>query len=59
MWVQRWGLQWLHRVLDDPKRLWKRYATTNPRFVLAVLRQRFGGRTPVADPAEPPFVGWA
>jgi exopolysaccharide biosynthesis WecB/TagA/CpsF family protein len=59
MWVQRWGLQWLHRLLDDPKRLWKRYATTNPRFVLAVLRQRFGGRTPVSDPAEPPFVGWA
>ncbi len=59
MWVQRWGLQWLHRLLDDPKRLWWRYLSTNPRFVLAVLRQRVSGRTPVADPTEPPFVGWA
>ena len=59
MWIQRSGLQWLHRLLGDPKRLWKRYATTNPRFVAGVARQRLGGRVKAADPADPPFIGWA
>jgi exopolysaccharide biosynthesis WecB/TagA/CpsF family protein len=25
LWVQRLGLEWLHRLLSDPKRLWRRY----------------------------------
>jgi N-acetylglucosaminyldiphosphoundecaprenol N-acetyl-beta-D-mannosaminyltransferase len=38
-WVQRWGLQWVWRLLEDPRRLWRRYLTTNPSFVVAVLLQ--------------------
>jgi N-acetylglucosaminyldiphosphoundecaprenol N-acetyl-beta-D-mannosaminyltransferase len=38
-WVQRAGLEWLDRIRREPRRLWKRYATTNPRFVALVLRQ--------------------
>jgi N-acetylglucosaminyldiphosphoundecaprenol N-acetyl-beta-D-mannosaminyltransferase len=38
-WMQAAGLEWLFRLLMDPKRLWKRYAKHNPRFVVLFLRQ--------------------
>ncbi|HEU0015734.1 MAG TPA: WecB/TagA/CpsF family glycosyltransferase [Longimicrobium sp.] len=38
-WMQAAGLEWFYRVMKEPRRLWKRYATTNPRFVAMVLRQ--------------------
>jgi N-acetylglucosaminyldiphosphoundecaprenol N-acetyl-beta-D-mannosaminyltransferase len=43
------GLEWLFRLMKDPKRLWKRYARHNPRFVALFLLQllgllRFGGK---------------
>jgi len=37
--MQRLGLEWLHRLLQEPRRLWKRYATTLPVFVWRVSRQ--------------------
>jgi len=33
-WMQVTGLEWLFRLLMDPRRLWKRYARHNPRFVV-------------------------
>jgi N-acetylglucosaminyldiphosphoundecaprenol N-acetyl-beta-D-mannosaminyltransferase len=43
-WVQRAGLEWLHRLLSEPRRLASRYARTNSEFLLlagrALLRQR-------------------
>jgi N-acetylglucosaminyldiphosphoundecaprenol N-acetyl-beta-D-mannosaminyltransferase len=41
-WMRRIGLQWLHRLFSDPRKLWKRYIIGNPKFVLHVLRARFG-----------------
>ncbi len=41
-WVKRAGMQWLHRLLQDPSRLWKRYLLNNPRFMFCVLLQIFG-----------------
>ena len=38
-WMQRSGLEWLFRLLMEPRRLWKRYFKHNPRFVLLFLRQ--------------------
>jgi N-acetylglucosaminyldiphosphoundecaprenol N-acetyl-beta-D-mannosaminyltransferase len=32
-WVKNSGLQWLHRLMQDPKRLGKRYLLNNPTFV--------------------------
>jgi len=32
-WMKVTGLQWLHRLGQDPGRLWKRYLYNNPRFV--------------------------
>ncbi len=39
-WMQRSGLEWLFRLAVEPKRLWRRYLSNNPRFVAMVLRRR-------------------
>lgn len=38
--IQRMGLQWLHRLIQDPRRLWKRYLVTNTLFVVLLAGQR-------------------
>jgi N-acetylglucosaminyldiphosphoundecaprenol N-acetyl-beta-D-mannosaminyltransferase len=38
-WVKRSGLQWLFRLLQEPRRLARRYLVCNTRFVLALARQ--------------------
>jgi len=38
--LQKLGLEWLFRIYQEPKRLWKRYAKTNPIFIYIVLRER-------------------
>jgi N-acetylglucosaminyldiphosphoundecaprenol N-acetyl-beta-D-mannosaminyltransferase len=38
-WARGRGLEWLYRLAQDPRRLWRRYLVTNTWFVLAVLRQ--------------------
>ncbi len=38
-WMQQNGLEWLFRFFMEPKRLWKRYAKHNPRFVVLFLKQ--------------------
>jgi len=32
-WIKRAGLQWLHRLSQEPFRLWRRYLLNNPRFL--------------------------
>jgi N-acetylglucosaminyldiphosphoundecaprenol N-acetyl-beta-D-mannosaminyltransferase len=36
------GLEWLGRLLIEPRRLFQRYVIGNPLFMLRVLGQRFG-----------------
>jgi N-acetylglucosaminyldiphosphoundecaprenol N-acetyl-beta-D-mannosaminyltransferase len=43
-WVKRAGLQWLHRLLQDPRRLWKRYLLNNPAFLWHISWQLLGLR---------------
>lgn len=38
-WMQRSGLEWLFRLLTEPRRLWKRYLVNNPMFVARLLEQ--------------------
>lgn len=33
-WMQKMSLEWLYRLLQDPKRLFKRYATTNMKYII-------------------------
>jgi N-acetylglucosaminyldiphosphoundecaprenol N-acetyl-beta-D-mannosaminyltransferase len=43
-WMQTRGLEWLFRMMTEPRRLWRRYAVNNPRFVWRVLLQATGLR---------------
>jgi len=39
LWMQRLGLEWLHRLASEPGRLWRRYLVTNALFVVGAFRQ--------------------
>jgi N-acetylglucosaminyldiphosphoundecaprenol N-acetyl-beta-D-mannosaminyltransferase len=39
LWMQRNGLEWLHRLASEPGRLWKRYLSTNSVFILRAAWQ--------------------
>ena len=39
-WLQRHGLEWLFRLVCEPRRLWRRYLLGNPRFVYHFARER-------------------
>jgi len=39
LWMQNLGMEWFFRILQEPKRMWKRYAKTNPIFIWMVLRE--------------------
>jgi N-acetylglucosaminyldiphosphoundecaprenol N-acetyl-beta-D-mannosaminyltransferase len=38
-WMQKLGLEWTFRLVQEPRRLWRRYARYNPRFVVGFVRQ--------------------
>jgi N-acetylglucosaminyldiphosphoundecaprenol N-acetyl-beta-D-mannosaminyltransferase len=38
-WMQDYSLEWLYRLVQDPKRLWKRYLITNTLFVILLAIQ--------------------
>lgn len=38
-WMQHNSLEWLYRLVQDPKRLWKRYLVTNTLFIILFLKQ--------------------
>jgi N-acetylglucosaminyldiphosphoundecaprenol N-acetyl-beta-D-mannosaminyltransferase len=39
LWMQKSGLEWCYRIYQEPRRMWKRYAKTNPVFVWMVLKE--------------------
>lgn len=42
MWMQKANLEWLFRVMQEPKRLFKRYFVGNWKFIFAVLKEKWG-----------------
>lgn len=48
-WMRRIGLEWLHRLLSEPRRLWRRYLVTNTAFMLGAARQLLGTRRSPSD----------
>ena len=38
-WMMTIGMEWLFRLITEPRRLWKRYLKHNPRFVVLFLLQ--------------------
>jgi len=43
-WMQRSGLEWLFRLVTEPRRLGRRYLKHNPRFAMLALAQLIGNR---------------
>lgn len=43
LWMQKYGLEWLYRVLQEPGRMWRRYAETNSKFAWLLLRAKLKG----------------
>ncbi len=42
LWMQKNGLEWLHRLASEPRRLWKRYLVTNSLFIFYLLKNSIG-----------------
>jgi N-acetylglucosaminyldiphosphoundecaprenol N-acetyl-beta-D-mannosaminyltransferase len=56
-WLQRLGLEWLYRMLAEPRRLAKRYLKNNPAFAVRAIRRPPHLRAadaPAAAPSAPP-----
>ncbi len=43
-WMQDAGLEWFFRLIQEPKRLWQRYAILNPLYLWNVFQQYLGLR---------------
>jgi N-acetylglucosaminyldiphosphoundecaprenol N-acetyl-beta-D-mannosaminyltransferase len=39
-WMQQSGLEWLYRVYQEPRRMWKRYLVTNSKFIGLLINTR-------------------
>jgi N-acetylglucosaminyldiphosphoundecaprenol N-acetyl-beta-D-mannosaminyltransferase len=52
-WVRNLGLEWLYRLLQEPRRLWRRYYQTIPPFIYLALKQLFTVR-PCRVVKDPP-----
>jgi N-acetylglucosaminyldiphosphoundecaprenol N-acetyl-beta-D-mannosaminyltransferase len=40
VWMRRIGFEWLYRVIQEPKRMWKRYLVGNSAFIYIVLNEK-------------------
>jgi N-acetylglucosaminyldiphosphoundecaprenol N-acetyl-beta-D-mannosaminyltransferase len=49
-WMQHAGLEWLFRLLTEPRRLWRRYLINNPLFVALIILQALGLRRYSLEP---------
>ena len=41
VWMQRAGLEWFYRFIQEPGRMWKRYLIGNTKFLLIILKAKF------------------
>ncbi len=39
-WMQNWGMEWLFRVIQEPRRMSRRYLVTNGKFALMLIKER-------------------
>lgn len=53
-WMQRGGLEWLYRLVREPRRLWRRYLLLNPLYLLMAAAQRLGIHRPDRGSQTPP-----
>jgi N-acetylglucosaminyldiphosphoundecaprenol N-acetyl-beta-D-mannosaminyltransferase len=43
-WMQRVGLEWSYRLLNEPRRMWKRYLISNFRFLMMLAKATIRGK---------------
>jgi len=41
VWMQKLGLEWFYRMMQEPGRMWKRYLFGNSAFIYLVLKEKF------------------
>ncbi len=56
-WIKRSGLQWAHRLCQEPRRLWKRYLINNSAFLANIAMQLTGLRRYELHPPSPEKPG--
>jgi N-acetylglucosaminyldiphosphoundecaprenol N-acetyl-beta-D-mannosaminyltransferase len=39
LWMQKYGLEWLFRLCQEPERMWRRYLVTNIAFILLLTKE--------------------
>ena len=42
LWWQKHSMEWLYRLLFEPKRMWRRYVIGNPLFLWNILKEKIG-----------------
>lgn len=47
--VRRMGMEWLYRLMLEPRRLFRRYVLGNPQFLMRVMWRRLSGRRALTD----------
>jgi len=41
-WMQDMGLEWLYRIIQEPRRMWKRYLVTNSKYAWMLFKAKLG-----------------
>lgn len=44
IWMQRHGLEWLYRFIQEPRRMWRRYIIGNLKFIKLLYKEKFNQR---------------
>jgi N-acetylglucosaminyldiphosphoundecaprenol N-acetyl-beta-D-mannosaminyltransferase len=44
LWMQKYGLEWFYRVVQEPRRMWKRYLVTNSKFACLLIKEKLKRR---------------
>lgn len=42
-WMINMGLEWFHRLIKNPVRMWRRYLIGNSKFIWLVIKEKFNG----------------
>ncbi len=58
LFMQKLNLEWLHRLCQEPKRLWKRYLIGNLLFIGYVIKYKLSGNPPKIDKTKLPRYLW-
>jgi len=47
IWMQKIGMEWFYRFLQEPKRMWKRYLIGNSKFIYLVFKEKWQKSTTI------------